>query len=445
MVKKMKLKIKATLLALLGLATITFVTGCSGEISPYETNNEDNYSVSVKYDANGGIFTTNTSVIVDSYNLNDLKENSDGNVEIALISPDNSSRKNDAFTAAKNGYFLAGWYSERTESTDKEGNTVYSYSGKWDFESDLLEVDPKEEYSAENPVLTLYAAWVPLFEIEFYSADSGEYMESITFDPTTTKEIKVPVWDEETGAIEMYQFPEKSGYTFGKAYYDEAGQQVLDTVTVNHPGDVDYETGTAKNTVLKLYVEWIKGEWYHIYNAEQFLENASVNGNYEIHADLDFEGEIWPTSFMYGNYTGTIKGNSHTMKNIELTQTNNSKVNAGLFGYLTETANISDLTFENVTFTIEKGTRVVGTSYGLLAGTISNEAVLSNVKISKSVLQISTKCYFGVADYAIGLVCGMGNAAAVEADITCTVVGDNPEKFNVTVNGNTVTVEDAIE
>lgn len=439
MVNKMKLKIKAGLIALLGLATITFVTGCSGDKTPYEINNDENYTVSVKYDANGGTFTTNTSVIVDSFNPDEQDK-------IALLDPNHPDRGNDAFEAAKNGYFLAGWYAERIETTDDEGNTIYSYSDKWDFDKDLLEVDKSKEYSADKPILTLYAAWVPLFEIEFYSLDSGEYMESYTFDPMTVEAIKVPAWDEKTGAIEMYQFPEKSGYTYNKAYFDKEGQEPLDTETLVHPGTVDYETGMAENSVLKLYVDWIEGEWYHIYNAEQFAENASISGNYEIHADLDFADEIWPTSLMYGNFTGSIKGNGYTMKNIELTQTNNSKVNAGLFGYLTETANISDLTFENVTFTLKKGTRVVGTSYGLFAGTISDTATISNVKILGSSLKIDSACYFGVDDYSIGLVCGMGNANVVDtAEITCEVVGKNPEKLNVIVNGNEVTIADATE
>ena len=429
----MKLKIKAGLIALLGLATITFTAGCSGEETPYEKNNSENYSVSVKYDANGGTFTTNTSVIVDSFKIEGMQENDEGKVEIALLSPDDSNRGNDAFKATKNGYFLAGWYAQKTED---------GYSDKWDFEKDMLQVDPSKEYSADEPVLTLYAAWIPLFEIEFYSLDSGKLMESYSFDPTTVTDIKVPAWDEETGAIEMYHFPERKGYTFNKAFYDENGKEPLDTEVVTHPGLVDYETGVAENPVLKLYIEWMEGEWYHIYNTEQFVENASINGNYEIHADLDFADEIWPTSLMYGNFTGVIKGNGHTLKNIEFTQTNNSKVNAGLFGYLTETASISDVTFENVTFTLKKGTRVVGTSYGLLAGTISDAAKLSNVKILGSKLQIDTSCYFGVDDYSIGLVCGMGNASAVAtADITCEVVGDKPEELNVTVNGNVVTIE----
>lgn len=438
----MKLKFKAITVALLVLFALPLLAGCGGEKTPYDTNNEDNYTVSVKYDANGGTFTTNTSVIVDSFNISDLKKNSDGKIEIALISPDNSKRGNDAFKAVKNGYFLAGWYSERIENTDSEGNVTYTYSDKWDFETDLLKVDPNKDYVAESPVMTLYAAWVPLFEIEFYSLDSGEYMDSLIFDPTVNDEITVPAWDKATGAIEMYDFPERTGYTFNKAYYDAKGEQQLNTATVNHPGVVDYETGTAQNSVMKLYVDWTEGEWYHIYNVEQFIDNASLNGHYEIHADLDFTDEIWPTAFMYGNFNGEIKGNGHTIKNVELVQTNNSKVNAGLFGYLTDTAIISDLTFENVSFTIKNGTRVVGTSYGLFAGTISNTAQISNVKILNSTLKIDSSCYFGVDDYSIGLVCGMGNAAVVDkAEIDCVVVGDNPETLDVSVNGNTVTID----
>lgn len=434
----MKRLIKASALAALTLVLVFAAAGCGSEPTPYETNNADNFTVSVKYDANGGLFTTNTSVIVDSYSADEAS--------VALLPPDDEARGTDAFRAAKNGHFLAGWYKERTAVTDAEGNTSYTYSGKWDFENDRLTVDPQGSYRAEEPVITLYAAWVPLFEIAFHSLETGEYLESFTYDPTSGAQLRVPAWDEETGAIEMYDFPEKSGYTFDKAYYDADGTTALDTETVIHPGVVDYETGTAKDAVLKVYLTWTEGEWYRIYTAEQFLENASVSGNYEIFADLDFEGEIWPTSLMYGNFSGQIRGNGHTLKNIAFEQTNNSKVNAGLFGNLTETAVLRDVTFENVTFTIKAGTRVVGTSYGLLAGTLSSGATLHGVAIKTSALQIDSACYFGVDDYAIGLVCGMGDAGAVkEKDISCTAVGDAPQTLRVTVNGNAVTVESLTE
>ncbi len=437
----MKLKTKAVVVALLSVMLVLLLAGCGSDETPYDINNSENYSVSVKYDANGGTFTTNTSVIVDSFNLDELNKNN-GQAEIALISPDDANRGNDAFTAVKNGCFLAGWYQTRIETTDANGNVSYTYADKWDFENDILSVDSNKTYSANEPVMTLYAAWVPLFEIEFYSLDTGEKMDSMKFDPTTTENIYVPQWDKETGAIEMYNFPERSGYTFNKAYFDANGTNALTDTTVKHPGVVNYENGTADNSVMKLYVDWREGEWYHIYNVEQFLENASLKGHYEIHADLDFADEIWPTSLMYGNFSGEIKGNGHTMKNITLTQTNNSKINAGLFGNLTETAQISDITFENVSFTIKSGTRVVGTSYGLFAGTISKDAKVDNVKILNSTLKIDSSCYFGVNDYTIGLVCGMGDASVIEnADIKCIATGDDADNVKISVNGNSVTVD----
>lgn len=442
----MNIKLKTRLFALLCLMSVVFITACGAEPTPYETNNNEKYTVSVKYDANGGIFTTNTSVIVDSYNIDDMAKNSSNEAEIALLPPDDANRGNDAFKAINNGYFLAGWYAGRTETTDSEGKTSYVYSDKWDFASDLLKVDASKEYSSENPVLTLYAAWVPLFKIEFFSLGSGEHLKSFTYDPTLTESINLPKWDEATGAIEMYDFPEKNGYTFNKAYYDAAGTKVIDTENVKHPGNVNYETGVAENPVLNLYVDWTEGEWYRIYNAEQLAKNANLNGNYEILADLDFTDAVWPTVFMYGNFNGTIKGNGHTIKNVTIEQTNNSKVNAGLFGYLTEKSEISGLAFENVSFTVKAGTRVMGTTYGIFAGSISKDAKLESVKLKNSKIQIDSDCYFGVEDYSIGLVCGMGNSDAVESEgLEALVTGNDPEKFSITVDGNTVTVSESAE
>ena len=425
----MKLKIKGILILLL-LLTALLVTGCAEEPTPYEVNDAENFTVSVKYDANGGTFTTNTAVIVDSYDA------AKTNGKIALLNPDNALRGNDAFTAVNNGYFLAGWYRECTQQPDGS----YVYAGKWDFETDVLTVDPAEEHTSAEPVLTLYAAWIPMFRINFCDLESGEVLDTYTFDPNSGASLQVPALNEETGAVEMYKFPARSGYTFDSVYYDAEGTHMVETAEVVHPGTVNLENGTAENGTMDLYINWTEGEWYHIYNVEQFLDNASVNGNYVLHADLDFEGEIWPTSLMYGNFSGTIEGNGHTISNVELTQTNNSKVNAGLFGNLTESAQLKDVTFENVTFTIKAGTRVMGTSFGVLAGTISTDAVLENVRITGA-LQIDSACYFGVDEYVIGLVCGMGDPTRVSAEIVCAVVGESPETVVVTVDGNEVTLE----
>ena len=430
------------MVALMSMAIGVIAAGCAGKATPYEVNDNDNYSVSVRFDANGGTFTTNTSIIMDSYNVKDMDANSEGQAEIPLIAPDNELRGNDAFTPVNNGHFFAGWYQERTEVKDADGNVTYTYANKWDFEKDVLKVDVNGDYSAKEAVMTLYAAWIPMFEIEFYSLNNGEYIDKLIFDPSLMEVINVPSWDETTGQIKMYDFPKKSGYTFNKAYYDAEGTLAVEETDIKHTGTVDYETGTGKDNVMKLYIDWTEGEWYRIYNTEQFIENASVNGSYEIYADLDFTEAIWPSSLMYGNFAGQIKGNGHTFKNIEATQTNNSKVCAGLFGNLTETSSITDITFENVSFTIKSGTRMQGTSFGVLAGVIDAEADIQGVKVLSSTLNIDSSCYFGVEDYSIGLLCGMGDANVVEkADITCQAVGENPETVKISLDGNQVIVE----
>ena len=107
----MNLKRRAVLAAALLIAVLFVAVGCGKSNDPYKINDADSYNFSVKYDANGGIFTTNTSVIVDSYDLSQVGKNAQGQAEIALLSPDNAARGNNAFTAIRNGYFLAGWYS----------------------------------------------------------------------------------------------------------------------------------------------------------------------------------------------------------------------------------------------------------------------------------------------------------------------------------------------
>ena len=434
----MNLKIKAIWAAAMLLAILAFATGCTQEATPYADNSASGYTVSVKFDANGGFSekNTNTMVVVDTYNLAELPTDGSGNAQIALLAPDDAARGTDAFVAVNNGYFLAGWYRERQVAADGS----YTYSGRWNFEQDRLTVATDGNYSAEEPVLTLYAAWVPMFRIEFCSLEDQSLLGTYAYNPNETQ-VQVPQWDEKTGAINMYKFPELNGFTFDGAYYDAGATQAVDTLTVSHPGTVDYETGTAENVTMQLYVDYLEGEWYHIYTVEQFLDNASVGGSYVIHADLDFTGEVWPTSLMHGSFSGTIEGNGHTFSNIEVTQTNNSKTNAGLFGYLSESAAISDLTLDNVTFTIKGGTRVAGTSYGLLAGAISADARLSGLTIVNSTLAVDSGCYFGTDDYVIGLISGMGAPAELDySGITTAVVGDNPESIQVSVDGSQVTI-----
>ena len=430
----MNKRIKAALGMLLLVLSLAVVTSCGNEISPYDTNNAEGYTVSVKYDANGGTFTTNTSVIVDSYSLAELPKDGSGKAKVALLAPDNALRGNDAFSAVKKGYFLAGWYSRGEDG---------AYSNKWDFSKDTLALDASAQYSADEPVLTLYAVWIPLFKVDFHSLKTGELISSYEFDPTAdgAMQLKLPKWSTESGRLELYKFPDVKGSTFTAAYFDAEGKNAAEGESLSHTGVINYDNGTAEGGNMKLYLDYADGEWFHIYTAEQFCDNASVAGNYVIHADLDFANEIWPTSFMYGNFVGTIEGNGHKFSNIKITQTDNSRLNAGLFGNLTEKASVTDVSFENVSFTIKAGARNAGASFGLLAGSVSSQSKISGVKVTSGELLISSGAYFATSDYSIGLVCGMGNVEGIDLSaINCSATGDAPEKVVITVDGNTVNV-----
>lgn len=423
------------------LATVFCAAACSSESTPYDDNNAAGYTVSIRYDANGGFFATSTTVIMDSYNISGMSAGSNGMVSLGLLAPEDNRRgSSDTFTATKQGYFLAGWYTERTETTDSQGNTVYTYGNKWDFSTDVLDVDPNKTYTSSEPVLTLYAAWVPMFEIHFVSLGSDEVVGTYAFNPLTTGEIKVPQWDSKTGAMEMYRFPQMKDYTFNGAYYDAEGKQPVADV-VNHTG-VILDNGTAEGHIMNVYVDWLEGNWYHISTAEQLRKNADPAGHYILEADLDFANEKWPSIFATGSFSGTIEGNGHTIKNVTFEQTKMDAENTGLFGTLQSGCKLENVIFENVTFVIEKGFNRAA-NYGLLAGSIYEGATLNGVQIKSSTLLINSGARFASSDYAIGLVCGAGKATAVkDAEISVAVTGKNPEKYTVTVDadGNTVVV-----
>ena len=84
---------------------------------------------------------------------------------------------------------------------------------------------------------------------------------------------------------------------------------------------------------------------------------------------------------------------------------------------MTETAALRNLTFDNIQFTVKSGTRMAGTSYGLLCGTVTEGAAAENVAVRNSLLTVSKDAYFGTEDYVIGAVCGMGELPLTEAQV----------------------------
>lgn len=364
----MKLRKKIMLVVCLVLAAAMLVTGCAGNQSPYAKNDADNYSVSVRFDANGGLFATNTSVITDSFNISGMQTNASGEVELPLITPDDPIRDREGFEPYNSGYFLAGWYAERTQVGENE----YTYSKKWDFSKDRLKVSSKGNYSSDEPVLTLYAVWIPSFTIEYYDLDTGDLLKTENYNPMTSDGIVAPKWDENSGKIDMNDFPKRKGYTFNGVYLDAEGNQPATDEVIAHCGVVDEEHGIGSNGTMKLYVDWKEGEWYQIHTAKQFTKLADAEGNYVICADLDFTDLKWPNALTKDEFTGTIQGNGFAFNNLELPK-------KPLFDEIGEGAQISNLT---IAFVTNDGKPVENAGMNLMSEQINENAELSNVQIT---------------------------------------------------------------
>ena len=452
MIPTMNKWLKAIITAAILLVAVLSVTACRTGDTPYDSYDGEGYTVSVKFDANGGTFTTNTSVIVDTFNPSLLTEGEDGRLHLSLLDPSDSNRGAGNYYQAKmSGYFLAGWYTERNAVTDSEGNALdfygvpvsesgnppaYTYSGLWSFDSDRYSLDPDKEYTASEPVLTLYAAWVPEFSYNFYTMD-GTLIESHTFNPLTESEIALPSWNTATGAMDNNGFPDVTGKTFSAAYLDAAGESEITAATVAHAGVFNPEDTSFENNVMNIYVDYVDGVWYRISTAEQLIRIANPSAHYVIESDIDFEGKSWPMS---GNFTGSIIGNGHTISNISSRQSNLTQ-NAGMFGQLTASAVIENVSFENVTYSVMKGSNTQGACFGLLAGTVAEGATLEGVSISGRIL-VSPDARIP-DNYYFGLVCGLGYGyTGIDfSNITVEPIEDETSRYVVTivsVDGNDV-------
>ena len=437
------------------VCALMLLSACA-EPSHYEAYDQEGFSVSVKYDANGGMFFTNVETIVDTYRLSEASVNADGKKELALISPDNPVRGNEnAFKPSNAGYFLAGWYTERTPITDEQGRQLdadgnvaaqsgkmpaYTYAGRWDFEDGRLELDPDGTYTSSEAVLTLYAAWIPEFKYEFYSLQTGELISEYLFDPNYISEILLPSWSEETGKLNMERFPTVDQKTLLGVYLNAEGTLAAEGTTVKHTGSYDAANATAQDPVMKLYLDYAEGEWFRIYTAKQFLDNFKPNGHYEICADLDFTGLSWKTALMHGTFRGEIYGNGHIFSNITIEQTDARKQNSGMFGAIAADALLSDIVFYDVTMTIASGTLQPDASFGLLAGTLDAEATVKNVIIPSAKLLIHANANL-LDSTSIGRVCGSGSTHGINPEgITCEATGENASDIIVEVNGNDVSV-----
>ena len=264
----MKHTIIRILAATLLIALAMSLAAC-GQGNIYDSLERDGYTVRVRFDAGGAYVNDTQNVsIVEVFSEDNVVTGKNGTKGIPLLAPDDPLRGEGIFKLAKidgtNNYFQIGWYRERTPVVDSHGNPLdvfgipvseskreqaYTYSGKWDFDKDL--VDPA---SLEDGEMTLYAAWAPFFTYEFYSQNASGEFEKIGSKQKLT--LNIPKVNEATGNINMNDFPKVTGKVFAAAYLDEGMTQEITKNIDGRQSFVNYEDGTVDTTVVKIYVTW---------------------------------------------------------------------------------------------------------------------------------------------------------------------------------------------
>ena len=439
----------------IGAATVLMMITLFGSTGsqwkdPYKQFDKQGYSVSVRFDAGDGRFANRDITVVDVFSPDDYAIGEDSMIRIPLLDPQDKDRGAQAYVVDNPGYVLAGWYTDRQPRVDDQGRPLdaygelteisgreqgYVYSGRWDFKTDTVSVDPATLTSGADAVLTLYAAWVPGVQYNLYDLNTLDESGNPTLIETYVgSKLTVPTW--KNGAISLGgSFPKLDG-TPNAIYADkEQTTPITEALKI----DINYENGTINTPAVDVYVDLWEGQWFKISSVKQFYKHARADGNYIIEADLDFsvKGAIWPANFYKGQnqFTGQIIGNGHTFSNITVVQPSGAQ-QGGLFGFIGAGASITDLHFSNVTYTAS-GSRIQGSTIGLLAGTISDQATLENVTISGKLLIDPSLLLDGVDVATYGMLAGAGTANISLENIKVELTGDNKNAAILNVNKET--------
>ena len=200
-------------------------------------------------------------------------------------------------------------------------------------------------------------------------------------------------------------------------------------------GSWDEATATSLTPTIKLFTTWAEGDRYRIYTTEDLRKSADLNGYYEIYADLDFSEVEWPSVFANGKFEGKIFGNGHKIIGATVESTSRSRISNGLFSSLGDNAYIEDLTFENVTHSINLMSVAPGATFGLLAGSASDKASFKNVEIVGKLL-IGDNCasLAGSADYTMNLLFVGGKTDGITASITAEKANPATKTFNIVLD-----------
>lgn len=261
--------------------------------------------------------------------------------------------------------------------------------------------------------------------------------------------------DEITGTIYARLYDADDDVISSRSFTKSTGDYALEESTVTFTSLALEESYTIKVEVtverdvvtVESYEFQTIGE-IHITTVEEFLAMDDYRGaDYVLDNDLDFSGIEYVTPFSSIYFSGTFDGQGYTLSNINMSTTKSTTDAAynyyyiGVFGYLSSSAEVSNINLDNVTIGTESEPQLMNNlaRVGFLAGYVASSSVnIENVTITNSHAYIeSATDDYAIIGGAVGELKGELNQLTIEdssISLTTTDVQDD-NKYLVRMGG----------
>lgn len=362
-------KILIPILAAIAVGSAAFAAGCAVGPDTYEQYlNKNNATAHVQYNANGGEFETTLGIKDIFYPAN-----------TPIFNIGVTEHQRIEITHA--GYKFDGWY---FAETDAEGNVLYEDEAKTVVKLGAEVVFPYRIQHNED--IVIYAKWLreAVVEVRLASDLSVDVAETVKDENGEDKEEvktygKGDVIANITFTGDRLYLRDESPVTSKNAtflqYYADAECTTGLPEYINKP-----EGENPKNIVV--YAQFIEGLWTVVKDraaaTTMFTGLGSRTNNFYIYNDIDCEG----ATFSLAAVTNcTIEGNGHKIYNFKYSSTN---IRTGIYsplGMVGSSANIRNLTLEDISITYTTTNTAQISGLYLICSSITDGASFTNFTV----------------------------------------------------------------
>ena len=373
MQRKIKNKFIILLLALVALFVFG---GCSLTQGLEDIKNHYDLNPQVTYYSNGGAFEDSASKKEMFYKIGSKAMN------IGFIKATSSHKPN----VQREGYKLLGWY---FVELDNEGNPVFENGESGAYK--LTEAVDFTKALQEDEHWIIAAKWQALVGVkvmmvceEGSQVEVGNRKDGIAEDVTSfangdligelnynSRDVVEPY----SATPDMKFFTVKdNAFTFLGYFMDEACETPAPTVLQRGEEDI------------VLYAKYLTGNWKFVSTPDDVKDMFSSMGlgqasnHYWLLNDIDC-GSLNREVDVLANFRGTLQGNGFTIRNLKLRKALTQGSAQAVFGNLTVTAKMENVTFENLQVTYTMRTAIHAEGYFVFLSKDEN-ATVNNVTMT---------------------------------------------------------------